>query len=252
MSQLHAVFFDLGDTLVDLREGSGDYEARVRVRAERVFDAWVAAGAPLDVREREAFSIRLAHDTETRYQAAVARQEGIYIYDVMAAFCAEQDIPVDDGLVQIGGDAYCRGMGGHAPLRPGAIELLTALHARGLRLGVISNTIQPAHFMDEALRRRGIAHFFAATVYSSAVRVAKPHPTIFRAGLAALGVAPEAAVYVGDRPEADVAGAHGVGMKAVLIEAAHRDDQPHTVVPDVRIRELPELLEALPKLFSGS
>ncbi|MCX6027925.1 MAG: HAD family hydrolase [Chloroflexi bacterium] len=247
-AQLHAIIFDLGDTLVDLREGSGDYEARVRVRAGWVYDALAAAGVALE--ERDAFCAALAHDTETRYQAAVARQEGIDIYDVMAAFCAERGIPADDGLVQIGGNAYCRGTGAHASLRAGAIELLTELHARGLRLGVISNTIQPAHFMDEALRRRGIAHFFAATVYSSAVRVAKPHPAIFRAGLAALGVPAEVAVYVGDRPEADVAGAHGVGMKAVLIEVAHRNYPGGDFAPDARIAALPELLEVLPRLFS--
>jgi FMN phosphatase YigB (HAD superfamily) len=39
MAEIDAVFFDLGDTLVDLREGGGDYMARVTVRAERVYDA---------------------------------------------------------------------------------------------------------------------------------------------------------------------------------------------------------------------
>jgi FMN phosphatase YigB (HAD superfamily) len=79
--------------------------------------------------------------------------------------------------------------------------------------------------------------------------VAKPHPKIFQAGLASLGVAAADSVYVGDRLIPDVGGAHGVGMKAVLIEVAHRVESHPTIVPDARIKELPELLDVLPALF---
>jgi FMN phosphatase YigB (HAD superfamily) len=47
---------------------------------------------------------------------------------------------------------------------------------------------------------------------------------------------------VGDRLEADIAGAQGVGMQAVLIEVAHRPEQSAAITPGARIRELPELL----------
>ena len=243
MANLQAVFFDLGDTLVDLGEGRGDYEAHVRVRAGRVYDALAAAGVPLGA--RDPFCVTFAHESEARYRAATARQEGIDIHDVVRAFFAEQGMPLDAGQVEAAGRAYCRRDGGQASLRPGALALLAALRGRGLRLGVISNTIQPAYAMDEGLVRRGIADFFPIAVYSSAVRVAKPHPAIFRVALDAAGVAPEHAVYVGDRLRADVAGAQGVGMKGVLIEVAHRVEQDPDIIPDARIRELPELLGVL-------
>ena len=35
MTHITAVLFDLGDTLVDLGEGRGDYEAHVRARSGR-------------------------------------------------------------------------------------------------------------------------------------------------------------------------------------------------------------------------
>jgi FMN phosphatase YigB (HAD superfamily) len=47
----------------------------------------------------------------------------------------------------------------------------------------------------------------------------------------------------------DVGGAHGVGMKAVLIEVAHREETHPAIVPDARVKELPELLDVLPALF---
>jgi len=243
MTHITAILFDLGDTLVDLGEGRGDYEAHVRVRAGRVYDALTATGVALE--ERDAFCVVLAHESEAGYRNATARQEGIDIYDVLAAFFAQRGQPLTEDLVRLAGDAYCRRSGDHAPLRAGAIETLIALRARGLRLGVISNTIQPARHMDDGLLLRGLAGYFPVRVYSSAARVAKPHPQIFRAALDALGVAPECAAYVGDRLHADVAGAQAVGMKGILIEVAHRPEQDPAIAPDARIKELPELLGVL-------
>ena len=41
-------------------------------------------------------------------------------------------------------------------------------------------------------------------------------PAIFEAALDCLGVQVDEAVFVGDNPEADIAGAQSIGMKAVL------------------------------------
>ena len=254
MTTLEAVFFDLGDTLTDLREGRGEYMARVVARAGRMYDVLAAAGVALP--DRQSFAEALAGASEARYQVALAEQRGTDIFEVLRWFFAQEGIPAGDGLVEAAGDVYCRGGGGSplhtvyfpAPLRTGALEVLRALQARGLLLGVISNTLQPARYMDGHLAHNGLLAFFPARIYSSELRVAKPHPGIFRAALAALGVLPESAVMVGDRLEADVAGAQGVGMKAVLIEVAHRPEQSPAIAPDARIRELPELLEALAKL----
>ena len=57
------------------------------------------------------------------------------------------------------------------------------------------------------------------------------------------------AVYVGDRLIPDVGGAQGVGMKAVLIEVAHRLETHPDIEPDARVKDLPELLGVLPALF---
>ncbi len=247
MTTLSAVLFDLGDTLVDLGEGRGSYEERLAVRVGHVYDVLAATGAPLP--EREAFCHALATDSEAQYHAALAEQRGISIDAVMRRFFERTGIPADDGLVAKGSEAYCLG-GAAVPaaLRTGALETLTTLRAWGLKLGAISNTVQPARYMQQAHVRRGLAPFFDVEVYSSEAGVAKPHPAIFRAALEALGVAPECAVYVGDRIRPDISGAQGVGMRAVLIEVAHRAEHDPAINPDARIRELPELLDVLPAL----
>jgi FMN phosphatase YigB (HAD superfamily) len=242
-----AVLFDLGDTLVDLGEGRGSYEARLFVRVGHVYDVLAARGLALP--ERTGFCAALAEDSEAQYQAALAEQRGIDIFTVMARFLQRGGLPCDDGAVQAAGEAYCHG-GGAEPvgLRTGALEVLQELQAEGYVLGVISNTVQPAQFMAASLTRRGLAPYFAVQVYSSDAGVAKPHPAIFRRALDALGVAPAAAVYVGDRLVADVGGAQTAGMRGILVEVGHRVEQHPAITPDARIRELPELPAALKRL----
>ncbi len=248
MIRLEAVLFDLGDTLVDLGEGRGSYEQRLSQRAGHVYDVLAAAGVALP--DRPHFCALLAADSEAQYHAALAEQRGIDIYTVMRRFFARVGIPGGDQAVQAGGDAYCTGGDGvPAPLRAGVHAVLAELRGRGLRLGAISNTVQPAHHMNRNMIRRGLADYFDVQVYSSEIGVAKPHPAIFRAALDALGVAPAAAAYVGDRLVADVAGPHAVGMRAVLIEVSHRAETHPAIVPDARIAELAELPAVLQRLF---
>ncbi len=248
MTTLQAVLFDLGDTLVDLGEGRGDYEARVAARGARVHDALAALAAPMSEAGRESFAFALAHASEALYQAAVAEQRGIDIYDVMRWFLPQMGIPADESWVHAAGDAFYQGTPVGPGLRTGAYALLTELRERGYRLGVISNTLQPGRLMDQTLAWRGLLDFFPVRIYSSEVRVAKPHPAIFRAALAALGLPPERVAYVGDRLRADVAGSQGVGMKGVLIEVVHRIEHDPAISPDARIAELPELVETLSRM----
>lgn len=243
MTPVTAILFDLGDTLVDLGEGRGDYEARLAARGAQVYDALAALGAP--VADREGFAAALAHDSEALYHAATAEQRGIDIYDVMRWFLPRHGVPAEEVWVQAAGEAFYAGTAAGPGLRSGARELLATLRSLGLRLGVISNTLAPRPFMDRSLVRRGLLEFFPVRVYSSEVGVAKPHPAIFRAALDAIGAAPAHAVYVGDRLRADVAGAQAVGMKGVLIEVAHRVEHDPTITPDARIAELTDLLDIL-------
>lgn len=243
---VEAIFFDLGDTIADLREGEESYIRRVQQRGERVYDALAGAGATLP--QRTQFAATLAAATEAHYQAALAEERGTTVYEAMRAFLPAMGLSATDELVIAAGDAYCQISDALPPLRLGARETLEALHARGLQLGVISNTLQPAHYMNGTLARQSIGQFFDACIYSSEVGRAKPHPDIFHAALEALGAAPERAVHVGDRLDADVRGAQAAGMKAVLIEVANRPERGNQVIPDARIAELPDLLDVLARL----
>ena len=98
--------------------------------------------------------------------------------------------------------------------RPGTAESLDRLRGAGLRLAVVSNSDGR---VEEALVAAGIRERFDVVLDSALVGVEKPDPAIFRAALAALGVAPGEALYVGDLYDVDVLGARAAGIEAVLL-----------------------------------
>jgi putative hydrolase of the HAD superfamily len=93
--------------------------------------------------------------------------------------------------------------------------LLESLRSRGLRLGIVSNAFDPGWLLHRDLEQMGIAERIDFAVFSSEVGKRKPHPEIFQRALDALEVAPEEAMFVGDRLYEDVRGAAEAGMTTV-------------------------------------
>ncbi|MEK8035714.1 MAG: HAD family hydrolase, partial [candidate division NC10 bacterium] len=114
-----------------------------------------------------------------------------------------------------------------------------ALGARH-RLAVVSNfDYTPTARL--VLEREGIASLFETVVISDAVGWRKPKAVIFETALGALGLGPERALFVGDRADIDVAGAHGVGMQAVWINRAREALPDGAPAPEFEIQDLAEL-----------
>jgi putative hydrolase of the HAD superfamily len=110
---------------------------------------------------------------------------------------------------------------------PHAPAMLAGLRDRGLRVGVLSNTIWPRSRHQQIFVRDGVDHLFDGAVYTSEIAWTKPHPEAFLAAMAAIGVTePRSCVFVGDRPFDDIFGAQRVGMRTVLV--------PHSDIPTVQ------------------
>ena len=105
----------------------------------------------------------------------------------------------------------------HRPaITPRAAEAVHALRSRGLALGLISNTGRtPGRVLRRLLQDAGILACFDVLVFSDEAGVRKPAAAIFRRALDPLGADPSSAVHVGDDAVSDVAGARGVGMRAI-------------------------------------
>lgn len=135
----------------------------------------------------------------------------------------------------------------HTFTDPEAAPLLAELRGRGIRVGVLSNTMWPRAAHERIFDRDRLTGLIDGAVYSSEIPWAKPHPEAFRAAMAAVGADdPGACVFVGDRPYDDIHGAKQVGMRAVLrpnsAVPAYRSAVPDAVI--TRLSELTYLLDA--------
>jgi len=122
-------------------------------------------------------------------------------------------------------------------------DVLQLLAARGLRLGLISNSHRPMQAFQEHF---GLTGLIAAAVSSAEHGRMKPHPSIFEEALAQAGVAADRAVMVGDSLSHDIEGARRTGMRGILV---HRSSDPIPVgaaaydVPVIRsLSDLPALV----------
>ena len=133
----------------------------------------------------------------------------------------------------------------HTFLDPDAREVFAGLRERGIKIGVLSNTIWPRSVHQRIFERDGVAGLIDGAVYTSEIAWTKPHPEAFHAALGAVGGAdPQAAVFVGDRVFDDIHGAKSVGMRAVLVphSTIPADQIPVTGEPDAIVQRLYDLL----------
>jgi len=129
----------------------------------------------------------------------------------------------------------------HTFTDPDAAGLLGHLRDRGIKIGVLSNTMWPRTWHEDVFRRDGVLHLIDGAVYTSEIDWTKPHPAAFQAAMAAIGVSdPRRCVFVGDRPYDDVHGAQSTGMRAVLIPNGDVPPYPGAV-PDAVITRLADL-----------
>jgi 2-haloalkanoic acid dehalogenase type II len=127
-------------------------------------------------------------------------------------------------------------------LRPGVIETLRELRARGVHLGIVSNIDEDDlhHLID----RGQLRDHFDSLLSSEAASSCKPDARIFALALERAGCAPGEALFVGDSLPQDIAGANRAGLRSVLLW--HRDDKPPPVEvaqPKHVIRTIPEVLD---------
>ncbi len=94
----------------------------------------------------------------------------------------------------------------------GAAELLAELRPHA-RVAIVTNNLLEEQ--QNKLQYCGLATFVNALVASEDVGVSKPDPAIFRIALERVGALKGDAVMVGDSWQADIAGAHAAGIRAV-------------------------------------
>jgi putative hydrolase of the HAD superfamily len=117
--------------------------------------------------------------------------------------------------------------------------LLARLSSR-YKLGVVSNFYGN---LETVCREAGIGRYLSAAVDSAEVGCSKPDPAIFRAALEKVSAGAAEAVFIGDSPARDMAGARGVGMRHVLVAGEASNGFRPCCPGDPSVRSVEELAE---------
>ncbi|MEO2003386.1 MAG: HAD family hydrolase, partial [Candidatus Poribacteria bacterium] len=128
---------------------------------------------------------------------------------------------------------------------PGAVETLSGLRDRGVRLGLITNgAVEPQW---AKINRFDLAGFFGVIVVEGEFGVGKPDPRVYRHAMTALGVTEADTWVVGDNFGWEVEAPQGLGIKAVWCDHEAGGIPAHgTAVPDLIVTAISELLSLAP------
>jgi putative hydrolase of the HAD superfamily len=181
-------------------------------------------------------------------RTAIVRQTGGYpggVEENVREICRALGVEVDETRMR---DALAR----RAALyerwfhpRPGAIETLRELRARGIPIGLISMCAPDTPPM---WRTSELAPLVDVAIFSSESGLRKPEPAIYRLACERLGVEPERCLYCGDGAYGELTGATAVGMTAYLIRPEDLDvaealtPEPEKDWQGLMIEDLRELL----------
>ncbi len=237
MTGVGAVLFDYGHTLVDIR-----WDESTLVEGEGVLLAALGASSV----DLQAFHTLTGELLEQATEAAVDYAEVDYARVLRAAL---ERFGVQPGAVDLHAAmrAQIRSWDAVRHLHPDAPRLIDELRGRGIRVGYVSNTLDPPDLLLEVMAAEQMTQRADAVILSTAVGWRKPSPRIYQAALTAAGVPPERTLFVGDRVLEDVVGPAREGMATCLATWFRSDEGDHALA-DVVASEPMQVLQAVDRV----
>ena len=208
--KIEAVLFDWGGTLATWHDIS-------------LYETWRAVTALLDPG-----NTANADELAARLVAAEAsvwrRSRDEHRSSTLEEVCSLAEVVMTPAALA----EYERQWDPHTELEPDAVDTLQALRGRGLKVGVLSNTLWSRQRHEDVFARDGVLDLLDGAVYTSEIPWTKPSPRAFAAALDAVGAAdPARCVYVGDRLFDDIWGAANAGMRTIHV--------PHSEIPRAQV-----------------
>jgi putative hydrolase of the HAD superfamily len=242
---VRAILFDMDNTLIDWSGFGEDWREMERRHLRGVYEFVCDEG----YNPSGSFDEFVLHYTESvvaMWQEARNTLRAPHMGRTLAQALAEFGCNMPDGEIAACLHAYGWGAVEGVSAYEDVVDALTNLQERGIRMGIVTNAYQPMWLRDLELEHYGLLPFFAeqkTRISAADVGYLKPHPQIFQHALEQIGTRPEETLFVGDNVVADIAGAQGAGMRAVLrVNHPAPNLLSGLIVPDAAINTFHELL----------
>ncbi len=241
--RIKAVLFDLDDTLLDWSKRDGEWQDISRYHINKVYDYLTTTGHLLP--DKESFCQLYLETVSLSWNEAKKNWAGVGFANVLTDTFAGLGLDTSQiDLYEVMLAYDWRPMPGVVPFED-AIPVLESLREMGYKIGLITNSMVPMWMRDIELRAYELIDYFDARITSGDTGYMKPHPAIYHRALNLLDTTVEQAVFVGDRPANDIAGANETGLISILMAPAHLDRDVNGIKPDYTISCLGELLSIL-------
>lgn len=241
--RIKAVVFDMDDTLIDW---SRQAVTGAEINQKHMGNVYLyLQERGFDLPQLDDFLLIFRDVLIASWNEAKKTWAGVAFADVLRA--TFQDLGLDVSQINLDHVLHAydwQPIPGVVPY-PDTLPVLQTLQERNYKIGLITNAMQPMWMRDIELEAYGILPFLDARITSGDAGFMKPHPAIYERVLAQLDVAADTAVFVGDRPVNDIAGANETGMISVWMNPPHLEYELEGITPDHTIIQLSELLPIL-------
>jgi len=233
-SNIKAIFFDLGQTLVEeltmlalcmqdslkknLPYANTDYKELAYAWGYQTHQLFMKA------REKEFMSAQKIHLQALKQ---LLRTESIPVTDRQAHSMVEE---VWQAFIE------------RNKIYPDTIPTLQKLKQSGYRLGIITDC--DLDVAEGILQKHRLMNFFDVKIISGEIRAYKPSSIMFCKALELVDCSPNKGIYVGDS-EIDIKGAKEIGLVTVIVDRETMRTSQMGIVPDFRINMLSEIPKIL-------
>lgn len=190
MSRIKAVIFDAGGVL---------HESNTAMADDLFEELGITSEVLKQIRAKQMPLLGSGAIDEVEFWHQVTSEYGL------------REVTTDENLL---GRAFIKAIVEHTSIT----ELIKQLRVSGVKLAVLSNTIQP-HAM--ALKEAGLYDGFDHVLLSHEVGMLKPDSAIYKHALEVLDVSPEATIFVDDDRQ-NVEAAETLGIKGIVFTDADK------------------------------
>ena len=245
---IKGVILDLGRTLVYFGRSHKEVEHEA---ISTLVSFLKTNGYILDVQ----FQTKLQHAREQGWRLAeISHIEQNMVVALQKALRLSNENNLEQNhLLMMGAQIYFEALEQYWQTYPETAEVLKYLKSLDLRLGAISN-YENDSIIKKSLERLRISSYLDPIITSAQVKWRKPDPRIFNLISQEWELSSEEIIMIGDSLREDIAGAHYVGMRGILIS---RGQQRNTDIshyknldfePYATVSSLSEIVELITQI----